>query len=153
MANQIGPNIGQRAPDIDLPDGNGERWKLSDNRGKAVVLIFYPGDETPVCTKQLCSVRDNWSRYQETGAEVVGINTNSIEKHAKFAANHKLPLRLLSDSSGNVVRAYKMKNIFAIRRGVIVIDREGVIRYRKVVLPIFRPSDEEIITAIKKVLP
>ena len=153
MANQVGPNIGQRAPDIDLPDGNGKRWKLSENRGKAVVLIFYPGDETPVCTKQLCSVRDNWSRYQETGAEVVGINTNSIEKHASFAANHKLPLRLLSDSDGNVVRAYKMKNIFAIRRGVIVIDREGVIRYRKVVLPIFRPSDEEIITEIKKVLP
>ncbi|MCI0659744.1 MAG: peroxiredoxin [Acidobacteria bacterium] len=153
MANQIGPNIGQRAPDIDLPDGDGKRWKLSENRGKAVVLIFYPGDETPVCTKQLCSVRDNWSRYQETGAEVVGINTNSVEKHARFAANHQLPLRLLSDSNGNVVRAYKMKNIFAIRRGVIVIDREGVIRYRKVVLPIFRPSDEEIITAIKKVLP
>ena len=81
MTATVGSHIGQLAPEIDLPDGNGERWKLSDARGKPVVLFFYPGDETPVCTKQLCSVRDNWARYQATGAEVVGINTDSVEKH------------------------------------------------------------------------
>jgi thioredoxin-dependent peroxiredoxin len=152
MAATKGPKVGQLAPEIDLPDANGTRWRLSEARGKPVVLIFYPGDETPVCTKQLCSVRDNWARYQETGAEVVGINTDSIEKHRSFSANHGLPLRLLSDGTGSTVRDYDMRNIFAIRRGVIVIDREGYIRYRKVVLPIFRPSDDEIIDAVKRVL-
>src|SRR5262245_55972837 len=127
MANNIGPKIGQIAPEINLPDGEGKRWKLSASRGRAVVLFFYPGDETPVCTKQVCSVRDNWSRYLETGAEVIGINSDSVEKHAGFAANHKLPLRLLSDAEGSVVRAYDMKTPFYIKRGVVVIDKDGYI--------------------------
>ncbi len=147
-----GPNIGQLAPEIDLPDGEGNRWKLSDFRNKPVVLLFYPGDETPVCTKQLCSVRDNWERYQETGAEVVGINTDSVDKHRSFAANHQLPLRLLSDADGSVVRAYQMRAIFGTRRGVVVVDKNGVIRFRKVVMPIFRPSDDEVLAAIEKAL-
>jgi peroxiredoxin Q/BCP len=145
-----GPNIGQLAPEIDLLDGNGERWTLSGARGKVVALFFYPGDETPVCTKQLCSVRDNWARYQQTGAEVVGVNTDSVEKHRRFAANHKLPMRLLSDSEGKTVRDYDMKNLIGTRRGVIVIDKEGVIRFRKVVMPIFRPADDEVLDAINE---
>jgi peroxiredoxin len=138
------------APEIDLPDGNGERWRLSEARGKPVVLFFYPGDETPVCTKQLCSVRDNWERYREMGAEVVGINTNSIEKHRRFAANHNLPMRLLSDADGRVVRDYEMKSLLGTRRGVVVIDKDGRIRFRKVVLPVFRPSDDEILDALRE---
>ncbi len=145
-----GPNIGQTAPEIDLPDGAGERWTLSGARGRVVALFFYPGDETPVCTKQLCSVRDNWARYQQTGAEVVGVNTDSIEKHRSFAANHNLPMRLLSDSEGKTVRDYDMKNLIGTRRGVIVIDKDGVIRFRKVVMPIFRPTDDEVLDAINE---
>ncbi len=152
MSNSTGPNVGQIAPEIDLPDGTNNLWKLSDVRGKVVVLLFYPGDETPVCTKQLCSVRDNWERYQETGAEVVGINTDSVEKHRSFAANHQLPLRLLSDAAGKVLRAYDMKGLLGTKRGVVVIDRNGVIRFRKVVVPIFRPSDDEVLAAIQEVL-
>ena len=117
-----------------------------------MVLFFYPGDETPVCTKQLCSVRDNWARYQETGAEVIGINTDSVEKHRGFAANHNLPLRLLSDADGSVVRAYDMKSPFWIKRGVVVIDKDGYIRYRKTVFPAFRPSDDDVLAAIKGVI-
>lgn len=146
-----GPHIGQLAPEIDLLDGNGERWQLSAQRGKTVVLLFYPGDETPVCTKQLCSVRDNWEQYVATGAEVVGINTDSVEKHHSFIANHKLPMRLLSDGDGHVVRAYDMKAIFGTRRGVVVIDQQGYIRFRRVVMPIFRPSDDEVLQAINAV--
>lgn len=146
-----GPHIGQIAPDIDLPDGDGNRWRLNDARGKTVVLFFYPGDETPVCTRQLCSVRDNWDEYAATGAEVVGINTDSVEKHRRFAAHHNLPLRLLSDADGAVVRAYEMKNLIGTRRGVVIIDKEGVVRFRKVVLPVFRPTDDEILEAIKEV--
>lgn len=140
--------VGQQAPDIDLPDGNGERWQLRQMRGKPVVLLFYPGDETPVCTKQLCSVRDNWERYQEAGAEVVGINSDSVDKHHRFAANHQLPLRLLSDADGKVTRAYEMNSFLGTKRGVVVIDQDGVIRYRRTVVPIFRPTDDEILNAI-----
>jgi thioredoxin-dependent peroxiredoxin len=140
--------VRQPAPEIDLLDGNGERWQLSQQRGKPVVLLFYPGDETPVCTKQLCSVRDNWERYQEAGAEVVGINADSIDKHRRFAANHQLPLRLLSDADGKVTRAYQMNSFIGTKRGVIVIDKNGVIRYRRTVVPIFRPTDDEILNAI-----
>jgi thioredoxin-dependent peroxiredoxin len=147
---KTGPDIGQLAPEIDLLDGNSERWTLSRARGKVVALFFYPGDETPVCTKQMCSVRDNWARYQQTGAEVVAVNTDSVEKHRRFAANHKLPIRLLSDSERKTVRDYKMTNLFGTRRGVIVIDRDGVIRFRKVVMPIFRPADDEVLEAINQ---
>ena len=93
-----GPNVGQLAPEIDLLDGNGERWMLSRARGKVVALFFYLGDKSPVCTKHMRSVRDNWSRYQQTGAEVVGVNTDSVEKNRAFTENHRLPIRLLSDS-------------------------------------------------------
>ncbi len=151
MTGSTGPGIGQRAPEIDLPDGQGNRWRLKDSNGKVVVLLFYPGDETPVCTRQLCSVRDNWTRYLETGAEVVGINTDPVDKHRRFAESHSLPLRLLSDSEGNVVRDYDMKSLLGTRRGVVVIDGDGVIRYRKTVLPVFRPTDDEVLAAIKSV--
>jgi peroxiredoxin Q/BCP len=143
-----GSQVGNLAPEIDLPDGEGNRWQLSAFRGKPIVLLFYPGDETPVCTKQLCSVRDNWERYKAAGAEVVGINADSVEKHRKFAANHKLPLRLLADEKGGVLRSYDMNSFLGARRGVIVIDKEGVIRYRRTLFPLFRPTDDEIINSI-----
>src|SRR5215467_5972537 len=94
------------APDYTLKDGNGNDWRLSDHRGQVVVLLFYPGDETPVCTRQMCSVRDRWDDYRETGAEVVGISSDSIESHKKFAEHHELPLRLLSDPEREVARSY-----------------------------------------------
>jgi thioredoxin-dependent peroxiredoxin len=147
---KTGPNVGQVAPEIDLLDGNGQRWTLSGARGKVIALFFYLGDESPVCTKQMCSVRDNWARYQETGAEVVGVNTDSVEKHRRFAAHHQLPIRLLSDADRKTVRDYQMKNLFGTRRGVIVIDRDGVIRFRKVVMPFLRPGDDEVLDAIEE---
>lgn len=147
---KAGSQVGQLAPEIDLPDGNSERWQLSQRLGKVIVLLFYPGDETPVCTKQLCSVRDNWERYEQAGAEVIGISADSVEKHRSFAKNHDLPLRLLSDSAGKVIRAYEMNSFLGTKRGVVVIDKAGVIRYRKTVVPIFRPTDDEILTAIAK---
>ena len=150
MRPTTGPHVGQLAPEIDLPDGEGERWRLSRARGRTIVLLFYPADETAVCTKQLCSVRDSWSRYQRTGAEVIGINTDSVEKHRDFIAHHGLPLRLLSDAEGKVVSAYGMKAFYGTKRGVVVIDKDGYIRHRRVVLPIFRPSDGSVIEAIEK---
>jgi len=147
-------NIGSTAPDFTLNDGGGNPWTLSDHSDNTVVLMFYPGDNTPVCTAQLCSVRDHWSEYQATGAEVVGISTDSVESHEGFAEKHSLPLRLLSDPDRKVSAAYDMKSWLPGRsaRGVVVINKAGKIVYSKVqALSIFRPKDDEVLTAIRNV--
>jgi peroxiredoxin Q/BCP len=144
--------VGERAPDFALRDGEGHEWKLSEKRGRVVVLLFYPGDETPVCTRQLCSVRDNWEQYRATGAEVVGISTDSEESHRRFAENRELPLRLLSDPKGEVSRLYGASSWLPGRsaRAVIVVDANGVVRSHKVQpLSLFRPRDAEVIEAIR----
>jgi peroxiredoxin Q/BCP len=146
-------NIGEKAPDFTLKDLNGDDWRLSDYLGKTVVLLFYPGDNTPVCTAQLCSVRDNWSEYQATGAEVVGISTDSVSSHRSFADKYDLTLKLLSDEKGEVVNAYNVKSWLPGRsaRAVVVIDKNGIIRYHKVqALSLFRPDDAEVLAAIKE---
>jgi peroxiredoxin Q/BCP len=145
-------HTGEKANDFTLSDGDGNRWTLSDHLGKTVVLLFYPGDNTPVCTKQLCSVRDHWSEYQATGAEVIGISTNTVESHQGFAEKHSLPLRLLSDPDGKVSADYGMKSWLPGRsaRGVVVIDKEGKIAYSKVQpLSLFRPKDDEVLQAVR----
>jgi len=143
--------VGENAPDFTLKDGDGNDWKLSDQRGKTVVLLFYPGDNTPVCTKQFCSVRDNWADYAATGAEVVGISTDSAASHKNFAEKHNLPLTLLADESGATLDKYAAKSWLPGRaaRAVVVIDKAGVVRYQKTEsLSLFRPKDDDILTAI-----
>lgn len=145
---------GEKAPDFVLQDFDGEDWKLSDHLGKTVVLLFYPADNSPVCTAQLCSVRDNWSEYQATGAEVVGISTDSVSSHKDFSEKNNLTLRLLADEKGEVTGKYGVKSWIPNRsaRAVVVIDKEGIIRYHKIqTLSIFRPNDTEILDAIKEI--
>ena len=146
------PYEGGLAPDFALPDGDGVTWRLSDQRGKVVVLLFYPGDETPICTRQMCSVRDRWEDYTATGAEVVGISTNSVESHQSFAEHHELPLRLLSDTDRKTADLYGAQSWIPgkVARSVFVINGEGVITYRDVrPLGLFRPKDDDTIAAIK----
>lgn len=145
-------DVGQPAPDFRLRDGAAQAWKLSDQRGKVVVLLFYPGDETPICTRQMCSVRDRWDDYSATGAEVVGVSTDSVESHKKFADHHDLPLRLLSDEGGDVARLYGAQSLIPgkVARSVFVIDANGIVRYRDVrPLGLFRPKDEDVLRAIR----
>jgi peroxiredoxin Q/BCP len=152
MSGQTGNQVGNTAPDFTLKDGDGNNWKLSDQKGKVVVMLFYPGDETPVCTAQLCSVRDRWDDYAATGATVVGISMDSVDSHKKFTENRNLPMTLLSDAGGEVSKLYDSTSWFPGRsaRSVIVIDKNGVIRYRKVeTVSLFRPKDDDILTAIK----
>jgi peroxiredoxin Q/BCP len=153
MSKQNRLQAGDAAPDFKLKDGNGDEWSLADKSGRVVVLLFYPGDETPICTRQMCSVRDRWPDYVATGAEVVGISTDSVESHKKFAEHHNLPLRLLSDSNGEVAKLYGAKSLIPgkVARSVFVIDAQGIIRHRDVrPLGLFRPKDDAIIQAIKK---
>ncbi len=152
MSNDERARAGGRAPDFTLKDGEGRDWRLSEHRGRVVVLLFYPGDETPVCTKQMCSVRDNWEEYQQTGAEVVGVSTDSVESHKKFAEHHSLPLRLLSDPDRRVAEMYGAKSWLPGRaaRAVVVIDEEGRVRHNKAQpLSLFRPKDDEVLAAIR----
>jgi thioredoxin-dependent peroxiredoxin len=144
--------IGAPAPDFALKDGNGDEWRLSDQRGKVVALLFYPGDETPICTRQMCSLRDRWSDYVKTGAEVVGISSDSVESHKQFAAHHQLPLRLLSDSDGSVSRLYGARSLLPgrVARSVFVIDANGILRFRDVrPIGLFKPKDDDNIAAIR----
>lgn len=146
------PGIGDPAPYFALSDQNNEEWRLSDFSGRTIVLLFYPGDETPVCTRQMCSLRDRWQDYRATGAEVVGVSANTVESHKSFADNHKLPIRLLADSGGTVSKLYDAMSIFPGRtaRSVFVVDASGIIRYRDVRrIGLLRPKDEDIIEAIR----
>ena len=140
------------APDFTLKDANGDDWRLSDHHGKVVVLLFYPGDETPICTRQMCSVRDRWDDYVATGAEVVGISSDSIESHRKFAEHHNLPLRLLSDSEGTAANLYGARSLIPgkVARSVFVIDSRGKLRHIDVrPLGLFKPKDDATIAAIR----
>jgi peroxiredoxin Q/BCP len=151
MSNNL--SVNEPAPDFTLKDGNSDDWRLSDQRGKVVVLLFYPGDETPVCTRQMCSVRDRWDDYLATGAEVVGISGDSVESHKNFAEHHNLPLRLLSDSERAVAKLYGAESFIPgrVARAVFVIDGKGILRYRDVrPIGLFKPKDDATIAAIKE---
>jgi peroxiredoxin Q/BCP len=144
------------APDFTLKDGDGNDWRLSDRRGRVVVMLFYPGDETPICTRQMCSVRDRWDDYVAAGAEVVGISTDSTESHRAFAEHHSLPLRLLSDPEGAVAKLYGAKSWLPGRtaRAVVVVDAEGRVRHNKAQpLSLFRPKDDDVLAAIRSASP
>jgi len=152
LANPSPTQEGTAAPDFTLRDGDGAEWRLSDHRGKVVVLLFYPGDETPICTRQMCSVRDRWEDYAATGAEVVGLSTNTVASHKSIAEHHNLPLRLLADVEAKVAGTYGAQSLIPgkVARSVFVIDGSGVIRHRDVrPLGLFRPKDDDIITAIR----
>jgi thioredoxin-dependent peroxiredoxin len=143
---------GDTAPDFTLKDGDGIDWSLGNHKGQTVVLLFYPGDNTPVCTAQLCSVRDHWSEYQATGAEVVGISTDTADSHKDFAERNQLPLKLLADTDRRVSEMYDMKSWLPGRsaRGVVVIDKQGKIAYRKVqAVSLFKPSDADVLAAVR----
>jgi peroxiredoxin Q/BCP len=124
------PNVGDPAPDFQL-DGTGGRFRLSDHRGERVVLLFYPGDNTAVCTKQFCSYRDNAEAFGALDATVVGISSQSLESHRGFSAKHELNVPLLADEGGEVAKLYGAHApVVGTKRAVIVVDEEGVVQHR-----------------------
>jgi len=125
---------GQTAPDFTLPwTGEGE-FSLADHRGRWVVLAFYPGDFTAVCTKQFCSYRDESERLDGIGAEVLGISPQGVDSHERFTEEKKLNVPLLADEDKAVAKAYGIVAGPLVRRAIFVIDEEGRIGYRKVSL-------------------
>lgn len=127
--------VGDMAPDFTANDQNGNAVRLSDYRGKKVVLYFYPKDDTPGCTAQACSLRDNYSALQTAGYEVIGVSVDGEKAHQKFISKYELPFTLISDTDQKVVEAYgvwKEKSMYGRTymgtvRTTFVIDEGGVI--------------------------
>jgi peroxiredoxin Q/BCP len=141
-------DVGDAAPDFELPGSDGKTFKLSEHRGKNVVLAFYPGDATTVCTKQFCSYRDNSDRIDQLDAEVIGISPQSVDSHERWVEEQELNVPLLADEDLAVSRSYGVTGWLGplarftelkdapggryIQRAIFVIDAEGTVRYRHV---------------------
>jgi len=152
--------VGERAPDFTLPDTDLKPRKLSEFRGKKLVLAFFPGAFTSVCTKEMCAFRDSLARFNELKAQVVGISVNDPFSNKGFAERNMLTFPLLSDYSREVIRLYGiemkdfagLKGYGAAKRSVFVLDQGGVVRYRWVSEdPRVEPSYAEVQKALEKI--
>lgn len=124
--------IGDPAPDFTLPSGSGREVRLSDVlKQQAVVLYFYPKDETAGCTAEACAFRDSYEVFTDAGAEVIGVSDDSVESHRAFAAHHRLPFVLLADAGGAIRKRYGVTARLGFLKGRVtfVIDRQGIVRH------------------------
>lgn len=136
--------VGSLAPPFALTDENERVVSLKALKGKPVVLVFYPGDDTAICTRQLCEIRDDWAAFKRLGAAVYGVNGQGANAHGKFAAKYKFPFPLLVDRGWLMSKQYRAGWGF-IRRTVYVIGPDGRIRYAQR----GKPSTAEILAAIE----
>jgi peroxiredoxin Q/BCP len=140
--------IGQPAPDFTLPgvQGHDKRdYTLSEFKGRKVVLAFYPGDNTPGCTRQMCSYRDNFDDFSGVEAVVLGISPQDVESHERWIEKRNLPFPLLADTDLKVVKEYGVgAPVLGVRRSVFLIDTAGIVRYKHVAIigATFRKSSE-----------
>ena len=127
--------MGDSAPEFELQGTGGRTVRLADFRGRWVVLAFYPGDFTPVCTRQFCSYRDAADRLDELDAEVLGVSPQTLDSHERFRAKHGLTVPLLADPEREVIRAYGILGPGGmVRRSIFIVDPQGIVRYRQVAL-------------------
>lgn len=127
---------GTAAPDFTAKDANGETVRLKDLRGEKVVLYFYPRDDTPGCTKEACSFRDDFSKFKKRGIKVIGVSTDSEASHKKFSAKYKLPFTLLADPDHSIADAYGVygekkfmgRTYMGVKRITFLIDEKGKIK-------------------------
>ena len=123
--------VGQEAPDFTLRNEDNQAVKLSDLRGKPVVLVFYPLDFSPVCTSEMCAIRDDYSAFQEKGAQVFGISRDSTWTHKAFKDKEGLKYSLLADMNGAVAKLYGAWNdaLGLAERVTVVLDKDGVVQH------------------------
>jgi len=142
--------VNDKAPQFVLEDDQGKKFSLADQAGHKVLLVFYPGDNTPVCTKQLCDYRDGVEAFAGLGVEVVGISNDSAESHRRFREKYDLPFTLLTDPDLSVAERYDSKGILGMKRSVFLVDEAGVIRYQHVEsLALFRRKRDELLDVIR----
>lgn len=127
MAKNNELKIGDSAPDFTLQDQNEQEHTLSDYIGKKVVIYFYPKDDTPGCTKEACSIRDNYNLFEQNGISVFGISYDSPKSHKKFAEKYDLPFTLLSDNDKTVSKLYDSNGVLMAKRNTFLIDTDGKI--------------------------
>ncbi len=126
---------GDPAPAFELQGSGGRSYRLADYRGRWLVLAFYPGDFTPVCTRQFCSYRDGGDRLDELDADVLGVSPQTLDSHERFSSKYDLTVPLLADPDREVIRAYGVLGPGGmVRRSIFMVDPEGVVRYRHVAL-------------------
>ncbi|MGY6629725.1 MAG: peroxiredoxin [Wenzhouxiangella sp.] len=140
----------QRAPDFTLTDADGQSFSLSAHLGERLLLVFYPGDDTPVCTRQLCDYRDGIEQFADLGVRVVGISADDAASHRAFRDKYQLPFVLLSDPDLSVAEQYGCKGLIGMKRGVFLLDETHTIRYRHVeAVAVFRRKRDELFKAIE----
>jgi thioredoxin-dependent peroxiredoxin len=127
-------DVGDSAPGFELAGTGGRTYRLSDYRGGNLILAFYPGDFTVVCTRQFCSYRDQDERLQAMDAELLGISPQSVDSHERFTSEFELTVPLLADEDRAVARAYGVAAGRLVRRAIFLIDAEGIVRHRHVAL-------------------
>jgi peroxiredoxin Q/BCP len=126
----VSVGVGDRAPDFTLPGTGGMEHSLSEYRGRPVVLVFYPGDDTPVCTKQLNAYNEGLDQFRQVNAQVVGISAQSVDSHDAFSGKHGFDFPLLADTDKQVAGMYGTLGPLGFpRRSIFIIDADGVIRY------------------------
>ncbi len=125
-----GVGVGDEAPPFTLPGTGGREYSLEDYRGRPVVIVFYPGDDTPVCTKQLISYNDGLENFSALDAQILGISTQGVDSHEAFVARHDLAFPLLADTDKSVAGAYgTLGPLGFLRRSVFICDANLTIRY------------------------
>ena len=142
--------VNDKAPDFRLSGDDGEYFQLSGHTGERLLLVFYPGDNTPVCTAQLCEYRDGIESFANLGVTVVGISSDDLESHQNFRAKHDLPFVLLSDPDLEVARLYGCKGALGMKRAVFLIDEQGLVRYAHIeALALFRRRADDLLDVIR----
>ena len=139
------PAVGDRAPDFTLPSTEGSISLAERLASQTVLLVFYPGDDTPVCTRQLCDYSDHMAVFADLGVDVLAVNPQSLESHERFARKHGLSFPLLSDTDKSVCRSYGAVGLLGMtRRALVLIGKDGRVLWRRSDLPVFRRSAEEL---------
>jgi thioredoxin-dependent peroxiredoxin len=142
-------DTGDSAPDFTLPSTRGEITLSALLRAGPVLLVFYPGDDTPVCTKQLCNYRDNLDVFTDLGVQVVAINPQSEDSHRKFADKHRLPFPVVADHDKRVCKAYGALNFLGMaKRALVLVGRDGRVKWRRTDFPIFHQTAADLKTAL-----
>lgn len=143
--------INEKVPDFELVDDEGNLFKLSDHN-YPLMIVFYPGDDTAVCTAQLCDYRDGIDVFRNVGVEVIGISKDPKESHQQFKKKYNLPFRLLTDPQGKVAEQFGCKTLLGtINRAVFLLGKDNILLwYHKEVSSIFRRTKEELVDVINR---
>lgn len=126
---EISLRVGDIAPDFEAIDQNGNKIRISERKGKVIVLYFYPKDFTPGCTTEACNFRDNFSEFSKRGIDVIGISVDTENSHKKFADKLNIPFLLLSDKNKEIARKYNVLGMATAKRVTFIIDKEGKIAH------------------------